>query len=134
MQLTLHTDLSLRLLIVLARNDGQPMSLTSFAAEQKVSYNHMTKVAQELVGAGYLESLRGRSGGVKLARSPAEITIGEIVRTMEPNMQMADCTNCAIRNDCGLTGMLGDATQAFMARLDARTLAEAARTSLGSST
>lgn len=126
MQLTLHTDLALRLLIVLARGDGKLLALTTFSTEQKVSYNHVAKVGQELVHAGYLISIRGRAGGVKLAREPVTIHIGDIVRRMEPTLRMADCANCELRRDCGLTGLLCEATEDFLARLDTRTLADVA--------
>ena len=86
MQLTQHTDFGLRLLIVLTRMEGGPISLPSFAAEQRLSYNHVSKVAQALVRTGFIRSLRGRNGGVALARSPAEITVGEVVRALEPGM------------------------------------------------
>lgn len=127
MQLTLHTDLALRLLIVLTRGDGAPLALTAFAAEQGVSYNHVAKVAQKLVHEGYLASVRGRAGGMKLACDPAQVRIGELVRRMEPGMQMADCAHCALRGGCGLTGLLCDAVDDFLARLDTRTLADVAR-------
>ena len=126
MQLTLHTDLALRLLIVLARRDGEPLALTTFSAAQKVSYNHVAKVAQDLVREGFLTSIRGRSGGMKLARGPGEIGVGEVVRRIEPTLQMADCANCALRGDCGLAGLLCEATDDFLARLDTRTLADVA--------
>ena len=127
MQLTLHTDLAMRLLIVLTRGDGEPLSLAAFSGGQGVSYNHMAKVAQELGRARFIESVRGRSGGVRLARDPAAITVGEVVRAMEPSMQIADCGSCALNRDCGLIDVFGDATRAFLATLDAQTLADVAR-------
>ena len=125
MQLTQHTDYGLRLLIVLARR-GEAMSLPEFAAEQRLSYNHVAKVAQALVREGFILSHRGRSGGVELARSPAEITVGAVVRALEPGMRLADCGSCGLRSDCGTSGILGEALAAFLSVLDRKTLAEAA--------
>lgn len=126
MQLTLHTDIALRLLIAVARSGEVPVALPGFSAVQKISYNHVAKVGQALVRAGYLKSVRGRSGGMKLALPANEIRIGQVVRRMEPTMQIADCPNCAIRHDCSLIDPLEQAKRAFLAVLDEQTLAVAA--------
>jgi Rrf2 family nitric oxide-sensitive transcriptional repressor len=127
MQLTQHTDFGLRLLIVLARNDGGPIALPAFAAEQRLSYHHVAKVAQELVRAGFLVSRRGRSGGVELARPPEAISIGAVVRALEPGLRLADCGKCELRNDCSTSGLLSEALEAFLAVLDRTTLAQTAK-------
>lgn len=127
MQLTQHTDFGLRLLIVLTRMEGGPISLPSFAADQRLSYNHVSKVAQALVRAGFIRSLRGRNGGVALARPPADITVGEVVRALEPGMRMADCANCELRLGCETSSVLAEAVAAFLAVLDRTTLAVAAQ-------
>lgn len=127
MQLTQHTDYGLRLLIVLARNAAGPVALPEFAASQKLSYNHVAKVAQALVREGFITSRRGRSGGVELARPAEEVTIGEVVRALERGMQLADCGRCELRHDCSTSGLLAEALAAFLAVLDRITLAEAAR-------
>lgn len=127
MQLTQHTDLGLRLLIVLARQGGGPIGLPAFATDQKLSYNHVTKVAQALGHAGFITSQRGRSGGVSLARPAAEITVGEVVRALEPSLRLADCANCELRFDCTTSGVLAKALAAFLDVLDHTTLAEAAK-------
>ena len=127
MQLTQHTDYGLRLLIVLARRAEGAISLPDFAAEQRLSYHHVAKVAQALVREGFLLSRRGRSGGVELARPPEDITLGEVVRAMERGMRIADCVNCALRDDCGTSSILAEALAAFLAVLDRTSLADAAR-------
>jgi Rrf2 family nitric oxide-sensitive transcriptional repressor len=116
----------LRLLIVLARNGGGPLALPVFAAEQKLSYNHVAKVAQDLVHAGFIVSQRGRKGGVSLARPPLEIGFGVVVRALEPGLRLADCAGCELRFDCGTSGLLAEALAAFLAVLDRATLADAA--------
>jgi Rrf2 family nitric oxide-sensitive transcriptional repressor len=127
MQLTQHTDFGLRLLIRLARSGGGPIALTEFAAEQKLSYHHVAKVAQELAREGFIKSRRGRSGGVELARAPQDIRMGEVVRALERGLRLADCATCELRHDCETSGLLAEALGAFMAVLDRTTLAEAAR-------
>lgn len=127
MQLTQHTDFGLRLLIVLARSEKGSVALPTFAAEQGLSYNHVAKVAQGLIRAGFITSQRGRNGGVTLARPPAELTVGQVVRALEPGMRLADCGRCALRFDCATSGVLSEALAAFVAVLDRTTLADAAR-------
>ena len=127
MQLTQHTDFGIRLLIALAQSDGAPMPLTRFAEDQGLSYHHVAKVAQTLVRAGMLVSHRGRNGGVSLAHAPQDLRIGDVVRVLEPNMQIADCPKCNLRPECSARDMFDEALAAFMAVLDARTLAQAAR-------
>jgi len=127
MQLTQHSDFGLRLLIVLARADGGPVALPAFASQQGLSYNHVAKVAQALVRAGFIVSHRGRSGGVSLARPATAITVGEVFRALEPGMRLADCANCALRSDCTTSNILADALAAFLAVLDRNSLAEAAK-------
>ena len=127
MQLTQHTDFGPRLLIVLARSETGSIALPAFAAEQGLSYNHVAKVAQGLIRGGFITSQRGRNGGVTLARLPAELTVGEVVRALEPGMRMADCGRCELRFDCATSGVLDEALAAFLAVLDRTTLAQAAR-------
>lgn len=129
MQLTQHTDFGLRLLIVLARSDGGSVSLPGFAADQGLSYNHIAKVAQALARAGFVTSQRGRSGGVSLARPAADITLGEVVRAMEPSLRLADCASCGLRSDCLTSSVLAEALNAFLGVLDGTTLAKAAQSS-----
>lgn len=127
MQLTQHTDFGLRLLIVLARGQGGPIALPTFAAEQGLSYNHVAKVAQALVRAGFVISHRGRSGGVSLARPAEDIRVGDVVRALEPGLRLADCASCGLRADCATSSVLAEALAAFLAVLDRTSLAEAAK-------
>lgn len=124
MQLTQQTDLGLRLLIILAQSDGTPVSVARCATEQGVSYNHLTKVAQALARGGFVESTRGRSGGVKLKKPARDIRVGDVVRHLEPNMTLTDCANCKLRPICKLEGVLCDALRAFLSTLDQKTLGD----------
>ena len=126
MQLTQHTDFGLRLLIALVRAEGA-VSLPAFAAAQRLSYNHVAKVAQALARGGFVVGRRGRGGGVALARPAEEITLGEVVRALEPGMRLVDCARCELRFDCATMGVLDQALNAFLAVLDRTSLAQAAR-------
>src|SRR3546814_18904955 len=83
---------------------------------------HLMKVVNDLVKAGYLESVRGRFGGIRLARPPESINIGEDVRHTEDGFDLVDCGNCVIAPACGLTGVLHEGLVAFMRVLDRYTL------------
>lgn len=106
---------------------GARLSIAEVAAQHGISRNHVMKVVNLLGGNGFLETARGRGGGFTLARDPADITIGEVVRLTEPSLQPADCANCTLRHACGLVPVLDCALRAFMEVLDSRTLADAAR-------
>ena len=87
------------------------------------------KVVNHLANIGLIETVRGPGGGFSLARDPAGISLGEVVRQTEPNLQPADCGACMFRAACGLKPILGDAMDAFLAVLDRRTLADALKDS-----
>ena len=129
MRLTALTDFSLRMLIHLAiRPDGRA-TIGEVAKAYRISENHLMKVAHLLGQAGYVKTLRGRGGGLQLARPAGEITAGEVVRCMEPDMALVPCfadAPCAILPACRLKHCLHAAREAFLAVLDATTLADLA--------
>lgn len=104
------------------------LSIAEVAAGHGIPKNNVMKVVNQLAKAGLLATVRGRGGGFALGRPAEEITLGEIVRLTEPDISPADCAGCALRQGCGLEPMLGSAVAAFLAELDGKTLAEAART------
>lgn len=122
MRLTRYTDYAMRVLLYLAARPDRLCSISEIAGAYGISQNHLMKVVSDLVGAGYLESVRGRSGGVRLARPPAEINIGAVVRHTEDGFDLVDCGSCVIAPACGLTGALAQALSAFMKVLDGYTL------------
>jgi Rrf2 family nitric oxide-sensitive transcriptional repressor len=126
MRLTRYTDYSLRVLMFVAARDGEVSTIAQIAGAYGISRDHLMKVAQELGQAGYLRTVRGRSGGLLLARPAAEIRIGDVVRRMEGDCELADCGTCVIAPVCVLAGTLDRALAAFMAVLDATTLADIA--------
>jgi Rrf2 family nitric oxide-sensitive transcriptional repressor len=124
MRLTRYTDFALRVLLYLA---ARPDGLSSIAAISKaygVSQNHLMKVVNDLANSGYVATVRGRSGGVRLGRAPEEINIGAVVRHTEDSFQVVDCATCIIAPVCGLSGALDDAVNAFLGVLDSYSLAD----------
>ncbi|NDW07155.1 Rrf2 family transcriptional regulator [Jiella pacifica] len=124
MRLTRYTDYSLRVLIYLSARPDRLCSIAEIAEAYGISHNHLTKVVHELGKAGYVTTLRGRAGGIRLAKPASSIRIGEIVRATEDGFDLADCRNCVIAPACGMTGVLGEAVGAFLSVLDRYTFAD----------
>jgi len=123
MQLTLYTDYSLRVLIYLGLRPNEQATITEIARSYKISRNHLVKVVHNLGNIGYIQTTRGRGGGMTLAMPPSEINIGEVVRKTEPNFDLVECfdkeTNtCPIAPGCALIKGLKVARKAFLDVLD----------------
>lgn len=132
MRLTLHTDYALRLLMLLALEPDDVHTVEDVARRYAISRNHLNKVVQTLAQAGFIESQRGRGGGVRLAARPADINLGRVVRATEDNFHIVECfhseTNTCIASPaCGLRDPLQQALGAFMAVLDRHSLADLLR-------
>lgn len=132
MELNLHTDLALRALVLLAAVDPDVLSAADIAERHRVSHTHVQKVVQALRRHGFVTTRRGPGGGVRLARPADEIRVGDVVRAMEPHMDLVVCfdpedTSCVIAGCCGLTGALKRASNAFLAQLDAVTVGDVVR-------
>ncbi|MBL6707889.1 MAG: Rrf2 family transcriptional regulator [Pseudomonadales bacterium] len=126
MQLTKHTDISLRVLMHLAAFPDELGTVKDIAARYNVSRNHLVKVVHRLSSLGYLESTQGRGGGIALARVPEDIVVGDVVRNMEATLDVIDCAagNCPLLPECLLKGALSEATGAFLETLDGYTVAD----------
>jgi Rrf2 family nitric oxide-sensitive transcriptional repressor len=130
MRLTSYTDFSLRVLIYLALNPDRRPTIAEIADRYVISRAHLMKVVHQLGVAGYIETARGKNGGLRLARPIETITVGEVVRRTEPDMALVSCFDagaspaCVIAPACRLKGKLGEARAAFLAVLDDCTLAE----------
>jgi Rrf2 family nitric oxide-sensitive transcriptional repressor len=127
MRLTSYTDYSLRTLMFLADHRDRLVTIAEIAEAHGIAKNHLTKVVHQLGQLGYIETLRGRSGGLRLGREPADINIGQVVRQTESDFFMAACFDaesggCIYSGQCNLQGTLGAATRAFLAVLDEATL------------
>jgi Rrf2 family nitric oxide-sensitive transcriptional repressor len=127
MQLTRHTDYALRLLISLASAGDERVSIARVAEQQNISRTHLMKIANALTHAGFIEAVRGRGGGVRLARDPGEINLGAVIETTEPRCSLVDCTGCRLIRRCSLPGALDEASSAFRAVLAKYTLADIVR-------
>jgi len=123
-RLTRYTDYSLRVLIHLALNDDRLCSIGEIARTYDVSHNHLMKVVNALAHDGFIETVRGRAGGMRLARPAEKISVGEVVRRTEEGFQLADCSGCTLSPACGLTGVLAKGMQAMMAVFDSYTIAD----------
>jgi len=128
MHLTTYTDYSLRVLIRLALTPDELTTIAQIAAAYGISEHHLMKVVHQLGLAGYIETTRGRGGGIRLKKKAADIKVGEVVRHMEPDLALVECFRpdgcCAIASACMLTSLLGTALEAFLAVLDHHTLAD----------
>lgn len=122
MRLTRYTDYALRVLTHLAAHPDRLCSIAEIARGYRISQNHLMKVVNDLAREGFVDSVRGRGGGIRLARSPAEISLGAVVRHTEEGFDLVDCADCVIAPACGITGVLREALDAFMAVLDRYTL------------
>lgn len=132
MRLTYHTDYSLRLLMLLALEPGQLHTIEEVSGRYRISRNHMMKVAMTLTQGGFVESIRGRGGGLRLARPPAEIGIGAVVRVTEDNFDVVECfdkggNSCTVTPACQLKHVLHEAMSDFLKALDRYTLADLVR-------
>lgn len=124
MQLNSFTDYGLRTLIYLATlPEGEFSSITAVSDTYNASRNHIMKVVNKLGQCGYIETVRGKHGGIRLKQSARQIVIGDVVRSLEP-LQLLDCSveNCHITSACRLKGAVHSATQAFIEVLDQYTL------------
>jgi Rrf2 family nitric oxide-sensitive transcriptional repressor len=124
MRVTRFTDYAIRVLLYLARDPNKLCSIAEITRAYDVSQNHLMKVVSELANAGYVESVRGRNGGIRLARPPSKINIGEVVRHTEDDFDLVGCGSCVIAPACGLTSVLDEALAAFLAVLDRYSLAD----------
>jgi Rrf2 family nitric oxide-sensitive transcriptional repressor len=129
MQLSLHADYALRVLIYLGTHPDRVVCTQEISDAYGISKHHLVRVVQTLAEHDYVQIRAGRSGGVTLAREPNLIPLGDVIRCAEPNLRLAECfdasTNtCPIVSACALKGILHEALTAFLAALNRHTLAD----------
>lgn len=132
MRLTVYTDYALRVMMYLAvhHGDGEKVTIERMARAYGISRSHLMKIVNEFSQHGLIEATRGRTGGLRLARDPAAISIGEIVRLAEEDFALVEChgpaaaSTCVIVRSCQLKHGLRRAVEAFFSELDAMTLAD----------
>lgn len=130
MHLTKFSDYALRVLMLAAAQGDERVTIEETAAKFDISQGHLKKVVLALTRAGYLRGIKGRSGGYLLARTPAEINLGAVLRLTETDFGMFECfqdgTACPIAGPCRLPAVGRRAVNAFLAAFDAVTLADVA--------
>lgn len=129
MRLTTYSDYSLRLLMYLALQPERLSTIKEIAQAYNISGNHLMKVVHQLGLAGYVETIRGRNGGMRLGKPAEEIGLGELIRHTEPDMDIVPCfepenQTCPLRHACRLRGALDRARLAFLSVLDDYTIAD----------
>lgn len=131
MRLTQWTDYSLRVLMYCAACEGraQPPTVSEIAEAHGISRSHLTKIVMILAGHGWLATTRGRGGGLRLMADPRRLTLGQVIRETEPDLNLVECfdvasNTCRLDGYCRLKGALGQAMGAFLTALDGVTLAD----------
>lgn len=129
MNLTKFSDYSLRMLLYLALHPDRPVTIGEIAQAYGVSPHLLVKASQLLIERHLIRSVRGRNGGLQLAKDPSEINVGRVVRMTEPNWELVECFNpetntCPIEGVCTLKGAMKRAQRAFLETLDEHTLAD----------
>jgi Rrf2 family nitric oxide-sensitive transcriptional repressor len=132
MRLTTRTNLAMRALMFCAVNPGQTVRKADVAAACNASENHLGLVINQLSQAGFVQTSRGRHGGMRLGHAPEEISVGAVFRLLESNLPFAECfspeeNTCPLAGVCRLNATLCKALNAFYATLDAVTLADLTR-------
>ena len=132
MQLTRQTDFGLRILVFLALENDRLVKLEQIATAHEISYSHLLKISHRLVEFGYIQTLRGRRGGVRLAQEPADIRVGDVIRDLEGQFALADCmetkaNTCRIAPMCRIRSIYWEALEAFFDILSRYTIADLAK-------
>ena len=128
MRLSAFSDYSLRVLMYLGVQKGRLATIAEIASAHDVSKNHLMKVVHQLGRGGYVETVRGKGGGLRLARAPQAIIIGEVIRHTERDFALAECfadkATCRLQGACCLPVILNEALQAMFLVLDGYTLVD----------
>ena len=131
MRLAEYTDYTLRVLMYCAVHPDRQVTIAELAEQHGVSKNHLMKIVNDLARQGVLETTRGRGGGLRLLKTPAEIRVGDVVRRAETDFRLVECfdsrTNaCSLTPSCRLKGLFRAALEAYFKELDVATLADIA--------
>lgn len=128
MRLTKHSDYAIRVLLHAASLRGSTATIEETAAFHRISTAHLKKVVRTLVSAGFLDGLRGRTGGYRLARPPNEIGLGDVLRATESDFALVECLRpgnaCEFTPLCTLPSILDQGVAAMLAVFDGVTLAD----------
>ena len=132
MRLSEYSDYTIRVLMCCANQGDGLLTIAEIAQSLQVSKNHLMKIVNDLAHQGVLETTRGRGGGIRLLKPPAEICIGDVLRASETDFRLVECFDpaadtCTLTPGCRLKGVLHNALRAFFSELDAVTLADVAK-------
>ncbi len=127
MRLTVYTDYALRVLIYMALKRPEAATINEIAKSYNISRNHLMKVVHHLGILGYLETVRGKGGGIRLAQAPSKINLAEVIRNTEEDLALVACfrsgpPRCCIQPECVLRAALREALNAFLKVLNRYTL------------
>jgi len=135
MKLTFHADYAIRVLLYLRVAPERRGTVSKIAKAHNVSRHHLDKVVQRMVGAGFVRTVRGRGGGVRLERDPKSITVGAVIRAMEDDLAIVECLGharfCRVAGVCGGRNVFAEALEAYFAVLDRATLEDIASNQQG---
>ncbi|MFW7340411.1 Rrf2 family transcriptional regulator [Pollutimonas sp. H1-120] len=128
MRLTTMTDYAMRLLMYVGRHPDRLCTIAEIAQSYGISEPHLMKITHRLAQRGWIETVRGKNGGMRLARPPREINLGAVVRDTENDLALVECfvagNGCSLSGHCGLTAIIDGALQQFMQHLDRYSLAD----------
>lgn len=130
MRLTVMSDYAMRLLMHVARNPERLCTISEVARAHAISEAHLMKITHQLARAGWLETVRGKGGGMRLAAAPDQINLGAVVKSIEPDFMIVEClaidadNACQLSGNCQLTGIMRGALESFMTHLCRYTLAD----------
>jgi len=132
MQLTRHTDYSLRVLMFLSLQKNNSLATIGDVARNfNIPKNNLSKVVQQLAKLGYVKTVRGKNGGICLAQSPDAMNLSTIIQSVENNIEVINCQKpaCPLISQCALKGALNEAQHAFFGTLEKYSLADISRQS-----
>jgi len=128
MRLTAMTDYAIRLLMYVGCRPGRLCTIAEIAQAYNISEPHLMKITHRLGRQGWIETVRGKNGGMRLARAPQDINLGAVIRDTETDFQLVECfgadSTCILSGRCQLTGIIDGALRQFMRYLDDYTLAD----------
>ena len=128
MRVTTYSDYALRVLIYAGLAEGELVRIKDISERYQISQSHLTKVVWRLSQRGFLETTRGRAGGLRLAMAPERVNLGAVLRAMEDNRALVECFGpegrCMITPACAARRMFREAAEAFLAVFDKYTLAD----------
>lgn len=128
MHITRYTDYAMRVLMYLGVRPNQRVTVREISDYYGISRHHLVKVVYHLSQAGYIDTIRGKGGGIVLRRPAAELRLGQLVRETEQDLELVECfgqgSQCRISAACRLKGLISEALEAFFATLDGYTLAD----------